>query len=393
MKSGIEYSRKDLETKPEIVKKLGLHKRSITPTTLKAIEFEKSEEDVYFKEHYNYKSNNVTRFGLNDSSKELSFIVEEYNKIKKDSIDTKSLTSIASEKNSLKNIDTITNYQKNSSKILTKLEFVNTNMAIDYLKTGTKVALVDIFDRDADYNVKIDMETSLYKTHTVVLYEKSGKYLVIDPSNATFSYALAGAHEDIRLCFSNKLQIYKPEGEIGPKQNQYRDCIDVAVKLAFNLMLNSKLGFDDIVVKELGNNVGYIDFQSIKDNPSIKEITNQKEIYKKLYDVVKDHPIRIKQSSDVLDTKKATSLLTTLESVSSELSTKLKEKDFIHSFKALSFQEEKLVNTIFSEHNYKTCLEKSISTFSEVLDEPFYNIIKDEIQLLAMEFYYIDKIE
>jgi len=75
------------------------------------------------------------------------------------------------------------------------------------------------------------------------------------------------------------------------------------------------------------------------------------------------------------------------------LSTKLKEKDFIHSFKAFSSQEEKLVNTIFSEHDYKTCLKNSISIFSEVLDEPFYNIIKDEVQLLAMEFYYIDKIE
>ena len=89
MKSSIEYSREDLETKPEIAKKLGLHKRSITPTTFKAVEFEKSEEDLYYKEYYEYKSNKVTRFGLNDSSKELSFKVEEYNKTKKDSIDTK----------------------------------------------------------------------------------------------------------------------------------------------------------------------------------------------------------------------------------------------------------------------------------------------------------------
>jgi hypothetical protein len=324
------YSRQELwEQQKDIAEKLGMHKRSITPDTLNEIIIKESEQDLYYGELYKCKNNQVIRYGLNTSSQELLKIVGEYNSSVTGTLETKSLTSVASEKDKSKNIETIKKHQVNSKNILTEIEFINTNNAIKSLKDGEKTALVDIFDRDADGKIKI--ENSIPETHTVVLYEKSGKYLVIDPSNATFSYPLAGTHEDIRLCVSNKLQIYKPQATPGPNPDQYRDCIDIAVKLAFNLMVNSKLDFDNIVVKELGDNTGYIDFQSIKDNPSIKEITNQKVMYSKLPKAVESYPMRAKQSSEVKQEKQVTTLLKYIDNAFSKVSQKIEELDLYHA--------------------------------------------------------------
>ena len=55
--TNIEYSQKDLQqNKNNIVKKLGLHKRSVTPTTLEKVVFDNSEEDFFCKEIYKHKS-------------------------------------------------------------------------------------------------------------------------------------------------------------------------------------------------------------------------------------------------------------------------------------------------------------------------------------------------
>jgi hypothetical protein len=104
------YSRQELwEQQKDVAEKLGLHKRSITPDTLNAIIFEKSEQDLFYGELYNYKNNEVIRYGLNTNSQELLKIVEDHKANIKGAIETKSLTSIASEKDALKNIDTIKN--------------------------------------------------------------------------------------------------------------------------------------------------------------------------------------------------------------------------------------------------------------------------------------------
>lgn len=367
---------------------------SITPTTLESRNFFNTTDDHLFVDQYRCGKNSVERYGLNINSSGLLKEVEDYNlKNHKATLVAPSIAS-TNTKDAVKNANTIKDQKLESQNILTKLEYHNTNLAIKQCQSGYKAVLVDVFERDANNNINVDQTSLLPKTHTVVLYEQLGKYLVIDPSNATFSHVLSGAHDDIRLCFSNKLQIYKGDGKnIGPLHDQWRDCIDIAVKLAFNLNVNFKLGFDTIKVTELGGNIGYIDFPSIKESAAIREITNQKEsIYKKLYDVVSDHPIRLKQSSEVVESKKATALLTTLESVSAKLSDILKEKGFIHSFQALEKQEKSLVDAIFAKPDYKECLKNSIHAFAKELDAPFYNIIKDEVELLATEFSYIDQI-
>ncbi len=55
----------DPEVKTQIADKLGLHKRSITPTTLEKVVFENEEESPFYKEIYSYQGNSVTRFGIN----------------------------------------------------------------------------------------------------------------------------------------------------------------------------------------------------------------------------------------------------------------------------------------------------------------------------------------
>ena len=51
----------------QVAEKLGLHKRSITPTTLEKVVFDKNlEEDLIYQEIYAYKDNSVTRFAFNE---------------------------------------------------------------------------------------------------------------------------------------------------------------------------------------------------------------------------------------------------------------------------------------------------------------------------------------
>lgn len=158
------------------------------------------------------------------------------------------------------------------------------------------------------------------QSHTVVLFKQGGKYLVIDPSNADFSRILAGASDDIRLCFSKKCKIYTP-GPIapaaatvdptGPAIYQFRDCIDIAVKLAFNIQLDSRRGMFTLTLdqEDPATNTGAIKYDSLRESAPIKEITNQLDMYKFAPAFISSIPLRLKQSSDVKTSKKVTVLL------------------------------------------------------------------------------------
>ena len=384
---------------------------SITPTTFESRSFLIDQMD-FFRDTYSFKQTSVERFGLNLHSNGLLKLVNDYNnQTKKESLVSPSLSSVGSKKSKKSNnkdqkkINEIKLYIEKSEKLLTKVEIANTKKTIKYLadNKNAKVAIFDLFERDSDNNIAIENKSP--KTHTVVLYEKQGKYLVIDPSNATFSHILTGADENIRVCFNKKLQIYKiPEidldgkkidAKIGSKFSEWRDCIDIAVKLAFNLKVNhSKLKIDDkiqIIDLDSKQNIGYIDPNSLKENHSIKTITNQTSLFNKLYYKVKQEPMRIKQSSDVLQNKKTTVLLTTLESVTSNLNKILEEKNLVHSLKDFNKKEKKLVQELFSEQDYKKLLQNELKYFSNTLS-PYYGIVKDEVELLAKtEFEQIDK--
>ena len=294
MKSSIEYSREDLETKPEIAKKLGLHKRSITPTTFKAVEFEKSEKDLYYKEYYKYKNNEVTRFAINYSAVEAESL--------------KSIRTLDTTKEKIESVKTTVYKDSKTKEIINNLLHSDLEKhliqeAVNHLldNKDIKTVLVDILERNLDAVV---CDAGIPRIHTVVLYKNpttTDKYeiVVIDPSSFFFSSHLSNI--DIQLSVKHDLldkistrydeiKIYTAPNKdnIGSKPNQWRDCIDVAVKLAFALN------------KEAGD--FKIDLNSITKYPFVQIISNMPNIDKSIID--KDDAVRIKQSSSIDEVKK-----------------------------------------------------------------------------------------
>jgi len=280
-------------------KKLGLHKRSITPDTLREVKFEKSEEDLYYTEYYkcdSNKDNGVMRFAINLVANKniiedcLANSIGTYEKTE----DDKSLTSQAYNKIETKNY--ISNELKHSL-----LEKKLVQQGIDHLLNNkdVNVVLVDILERSISVD-KITLENGVVQTHTVLLYKNpadniSGLHeiVVIDPSNFFFSSHLS--NKDILSNIKHDLldtittkhiqtQIYTPKGETGYFANQWRDCIDVAVKLAF--IINDKIIKGEIFDIQLNNIQDYEFVQMISNDPNVDRSIK-----------FKNTSIRIKQGS------------------------------------------------------------------------------------------------
>jgi hypothetical protein len=151
--------------------------------------------------------------------------------------------------------------------------------------------LVDIFARNEDGSIKIT-KSGLIETHTIVLYKNGAKkFAVIDPSNSDFSKHILWNSEillgvkDIEICVPNSLiKIYIPgsQDNVGPGQDQYRDCIDIAYKIAANLKRVNPDSFD---------------LKQLKDHETIKMLSNSPEIDRSI--LVEGVAMRIKQSSDI----------------------------------------------------------------------------------------------
>lgn len=363
---------------------------------LNSLSIPQEENNSFYVDSYTHPSletSRVLHFGINTYREGLREELEEHNSriagnktLQEGSVISELNKSTKSDKEQIaKKEKMLLQYKMESSQILTKIEKAVTNTAIQFMQEiQQKTVLVDVFERDADGTIK-----SSLTTHTIVLYKQGNNYLVIDPSNAEFSTILIGASDDIRVCFNKKFQIYKPDGSTGSDLHQWRDCIDIAVKLAFNLNANSRLGLEEnIKINEL-EGVSYIDYESLKNNLSIKEITNQKALNKNLHDIIMDRSIRIKQSSDVSENKKATAILITLEFISDKLHKILKEKNFTHSLNILNKKEELTLEKIFSNFSYKECIQKTIPILQE-MDTPLYNIVQQDVDLLGYEFDNID---
>lgn len=195
--------------------------------------------------------------------------------------------------------------------------------AINHLLSGDSVAvLVDILAREAGV-IKAPIEGA-YEVHTVVLYcnpadEDTHIVTVIDPSNFLFSLHLSndvvttrithGTLEKIVVIPWAKGQIYKSNKETGPAPDQFRDCVDIAVKLAFGF--NAQEEPLKILTKK-----------DVIQNPVIQCISNNNGIDRHWeYQVAG----RMKQASEwgVVDmfhncSQKMTTLLAALEEIESE---------------------------------------------------------------------------
>jgi hypothetical protein len=131
-------------------------------------------------------------------------------------------------------------------------------------------------------------DNSLPETHTVVLFKNSEKqFIIIDPSNSSFSKHLSTNTKLISdeleiLTLQKELRIYEQDKQVGtgPSASQYRDCIDIAVKIAFGL-----------------NKIQELDINKIEQTITVQEVTNQKEINENIV-LAKEVITRIRQASD-----------------------------------------------------------------------------------------------
>lgn len=141
----------------------------------------------------------------------------------------------------------------------TQVEFDVMKMAIEHLFSDASIrtVLVDVLERDA---IDLKIEGYKVKTHTVVLYknpaEPDGKHevVVIDPSNPTFSAHLTNDNmkegisiekieevSEIKALYPSKrpeqykIYVAHKDGKIGAEKNEFRDCVDIAAKIAFGL--------------------------------------------------------------------------------------------------------------------------------------------------------------
>lgn len=147
----------------------------------------------------------------------------------------------------------------NSAKYVTHTEVEKKvfKEAVEYLLADEshRTVLVDIFERDL---VGGELKLRDNSTHTVVLYrnpkpDKDGKtqIVVIDPSNSEFSLHLSselnddiiqelgkgdlGKYPITIIAALESYRIYNVSGVKGRGSDQFRDCVDIAVKIAFYL--------------------------------------------------------------------------------------------------------------------------------------------------------------
>ena len=260
---------------------------SITPMTLQAKTFwAQSAEDmppVRSVEEYEYQGNKVTKFTINASNIMFNDAKSELlgTPIKLAPADAKSVSDKG--------------YQVGASKNA-KLHPLEKKIIIDAIKDPAQTVLVNIFERVNGEAFKIDAATKHPLTHTIVLYKTAdnGKVLVIDPSNFLFSSHLSNtefnqALSSIKLptieTIHKRIQIYTPDKAIGigSAPDKYRDCSDIAVKLAFGFNVQPIKAFDE---------------GSIKTHPVVVRISNN-NLINPMEIIPEKIPARIKQTSDI----------------------------------------------------------------------------------------------
>jgi len=122
--------------------------------------------------------------------------------------------------------------------------------ALEHLvASGSKTVIVDILARDKG-TLKI-LPSGKYESHSVLLYKDPAvsDVYIIDPNNSKYSWHIANSEVQLLVrakgfarivAYDKILQIYTPAEDTGPAPGQYRDCIDISVKLAFGFNLSSK---------------------------------------------------------------------------------------------------------------------------------------------------------
>jgi hypothetical protein len=258
---------------------------SITPRTFESRDL---VDRAWYIDRYSYSNNNVVRYGIDFRNIEVDRDAKTLDRVPVVFYDQESQEKLSQSTAAIKKAAEIVQHHPLERHLVTE--------SIKYLlaEASHRTVLVDIFARE---NGEIKLLVSGYpETHTVLLYKnpptiETGKHIVsvIDPSNFSFSSHLSNLNTqlveefvelDKIITIHRSLQIYRPLGEIGPQHDQYRDCIDVATKLAFGFnKLEEQVNLEEITTYEI-----------------IKAISNLPKIDTAI--ITRDIPARIKQTSD-----------------------------------------------------------------------------------------------
>ena len=303
--------------------------------------------DKVLVKKYQYKTSDtskVLRFGINIQHKELLEELNIYNNQLTAKVNN-ALQSKLEKQSDISNISGATKYAPFREKYisLTSTEELVVKNAVKYLDSSSnKIALVDIFPREFN-NKNTGVGTINIKnldTHTALLYKTSGnKILVIDPNNPMFSSHLSKYQDDYytlqTLCTTDpSSKIYsRPEGtNTGYNKEKYRDCIDIAVKIAF-------------VLNNSGNS--YENFDEIMNSQVIKLITNNSNIDGLIF--TNHDLIRQKQSSSfekIIDCNQKMKVSSAIEGLKREKAF----EDFTTKTNEIKTNYDNIINTIDEEH-------------------------------------------
>jgi hypothetical protein len=258
-------------------------------------------------------------------------------------------------------------------KLQSPIELVLLKEAVEHLKkkTDSITVLVDILRRDAEGKIVLE-EGGKPSTHTIVLSKTNinGKFVMIDPNDSNHSKHLVLNSEILLEGFSillpvgegNKeltLKIYTGKQEkTGPENDQFRDCIDIAVKLA--------LGFQKQGVP--------LDHTKLTDNEVVMYVSNNSKIDKFAPTFIGEEPIRIKQRSDFEVLQKFWELEKVLGLDLSLLRVLDKSTKFDESYKNVLcssiLQDQDMVTSLCGEH------KKLLAMFSSGFDQRIESAVK-----------------
>lgn len=338
--------------------------------------------DLSIREHYATKINEVTRFSINTYSLDTTMAI----KLASISIPT----VVGSIKTSSKTASS-GGKGKDLAHMLHPLEVFHIREAIEFcLKESKKTALIDIFARKENGEILLE-SNGVPEIHTIVLYiqntTSNKQILIIDPSNSDFSKhvmfnsdIIFMEHAKIMpieiLTPPNTLKIYVPPAKVltGPNPDQPRDCVDIAVKIAFGL----------------NKHQGLVDIRYLFSVTEIQEVTNQKEVNESLFFESTDSLARIRQASSDNTRKVVEHILRSMDKqikATEERFEDIQKHLAIKQKNTLAFQEsdesdqyETLVKKFLYAHKstnslYQEFVEQDSAKLGEICDE----LLKDNI--------------
>lgn len=322
------------------------------------LENTKDIDTSIFEDVYGFNKTNVSRFGLNGHL-ELNKLNSFYNDNKcTATIETASVGSKSKSKSDNK-----------GEVVLHPLEIMNLYKAL--IENKDKVVLVDIFARDDQGNILVQDNSKFADVHSIVLYKNGNKICVIDPSKSSHSNHIVSSAKFISdelsiVAPKEVIEIYVPKkGKTGP--SQYRDCIDIAVKIALGLQEGKEVIDPNKLV------------ESIKSLKIVQQVTNQEDVNKNLF-FEKDIAVaRIRQATNLEIKDKSDKLLKAFDDIIKKCkTTKVKEELIEKASKA--FQKE------YPFNEYDTCLKELLAQYKESQEVFFkdYTAFEGELESKIM---------